>query len=93
MPSRASEPLGHGVNQRRRGQHPHLDRSHGEIAQHGLQLRRHHLGGHGMDRGYPLAVLDGEGRDHREAIGPQEGGHLQILLQPRPGARVGASDN
>jgi len=44
-----------------------------------------------VDRLYPLAVLDGEGRDHREAIGPQEGGHLQILLQARPGAGVGAA--
>ena len=46
-----------------------------------------------MDRQDPLAVLDGEGRDHCQAVGPQEGGHLQILLQTRPGPRVGAGDD
>ena len=81
------------MHQGRRGQHPHLDRGHGEIAQHGVQLRGHHLGGHRVDRGYPQAVLDREGRDHREAIGPHQGSHLQILLQARPGARVGAGNN
>ena len=83
----------HGADNLPGGQHAHLHRGHGEIAPHRLQLGGHHLGRHGVHGFNPLAVLDGEGSDHREAVNPQEGGGFQILLQAGARSGVGAGND
>jgi len=84
--------VGDGAHDLRIGEHADLHGVDADVVEDGVELRAHERGVGRVDRRDAARVLRRERRDHARAVCAERGERLQVGLDARAAARVGAGD-
>ncbi len=87
------QPVGDDVGREGAADHADLDRVHTKVVDHRINLRQHRLGRHRMHGRHANRVLGRDGGDRRHRMAAKHGHRLDVGLNARAAAAVGACDD
>ncbi len=83
----------HGVGSFGRADHADLHGVHADIGDDRVDLGDHHVGRNGVNALHAEGILRGDGRDRGHRVAAEHGDRLDIRLDARAAARIGAGDD